>query len=79
MRNQPQRSKSAANKHQKYRKQLRQKKHNRQQWVLRNVPEHKLYKRKKHYEKIMERKIKIEDTRLAADKKPKHKQEVSDE
>ena len=36
-------------------------------------------KRKKHYKKIMERKIKIENTRLAADKKPKHKQEVSDE
>ena len=41
-----QRMKSAEKKYKRYRKQLRQKKHDNQQWVLRNVPEHKIYKRK---------------------------------
>lgn len=41
-----QRIKSAEKKHKKYRKLLRQKKYDNQQWVLRNVPEHKLYNRK---------------------------------
>jgi hypothetical protein len=41
-----QRMKSAEKKYQRYRKQLRQKKYDNQQWVLRNVPEHKIYRRK---------------------------------
>ena len=41
-----QRMKSAEKKYQRYRKQLRQKKYDGEQWVLRNVPEHKIYKRK---------------------------------
>jgi len=46
MRQNTQRMKSAEKKNKKYRKQLRQKKYDNQQWVLRNVPEHKLYNRK---------------------------------
>ena len=46
MRQNTQRMKSAEKKYKKYRKQLRQKKYDNQQWVLRNVPEHKIYKRK---------------------------------
>lgn len=38
--------KSAEKKYKRYRKLLRQKKHDGEQWVLRNVPEHKIYKRK---------------------------------
>ena len=41
-----QRMKSAEKKYQRYRKLLRQKKYDGEQWVLRNVPEHKIYKRK---------------------------------
>ena len=47
MRQNTQRIKSAEKKNKKYRKQLRQKKYDNQQWVLRNVPEHKLYNRKR--------------------------------